>query len=204
MQIDWSKIISVGAILMSIITIIITKKNLKKQLRLSKLEEILEITFFLKGYYASVFRAFTFMKRGVYESTEENETQSLLEAKKYKDNLIEIMTREIVIDKISRLKILSNAYLSNSIKGGNLKIRIHVISDLYYNMYMFVYSEGYAMKIESNAIIPHLHEMESFVNKIEQDIIKEMKLGYKSIDNNLKEKYFKEQFEKDLQMYSKF
>lgn len=197
MKIEFNLIFSSIAIALSIVTIGMTRTNLKKQLRLSKLEEILEILHFLNGYYYSLFKLFIDTQR-------RNEIlinggmlpEYLQELPKYKQGFIETVNTEKVITKVSRLKILSNAYLSNS---KNLKNKIHTIAEIYYNMYQYVLSNGELPLIKDDAIIPKRGQMERFIRSLEDSVIKEMNLGYKNIDVLSSEKYFKTQFKKDLE-----
>ncbi len=191
-------IFSTLAIIISIFTIFMTRQNLKKQLRLGKLEEILEILHYIDGYYHSLFRLFLDFEESI-QLLKENEKLPpyLIDLTKYRKGFLEVVDRESIINKLSRLKILSNAYLSNS---NDLKAKIYTISDIYYNMYMFVGMEGgYYVKKEEGAVIPKPGEMGRFIRKIEDEIIVEMNLGYKSLNKKEYENYFKSKFKKDLE-----
>ncbi len=201
MNIDASKTISflfsLFAIILSITTIFMTRKNLKKQLRLNKLEEILELVYFLNGYYHRLFMLFIDTEKlKNLTSKGEDIPEYLKELPNYRQGFIETIDKETVINKISRLNILSNAYLPNS---KNLKNRIHSISNIYYNMYIYVFTSGETPRKEVNAIIPKRGQAERFIKKIEEDLIKEMNLGYKSNDKKSQENYFNTQFLKDLE-----
>ncbi|CAA9194673.1 hypothetical protein FLA105534_00263 [Flavobacterium bizetiae] len=191
-------LISLIAITISIITIVMTRKNLKRQLRLAKLEEILEILQFIIGYYRILFSLFHGIEKNLNSLETSNEiTKEMRKTMKQQIHFIEINNREIVTSKIARLKILSNAYLTNS---NNLKIKLHTISDVFYNMYMYVHSNGGVMrKKEANVIIPNPKEMSMLIEKIEEEIIIEMNLGYKPIDYDVQVDYYKNQFKRDLE-----
>lgn len=192
--------ISIGALTLSITTIIITRRNLKKQLRLIKLEEILEILHYLSGYYHSQLNMFNRLETKLLLLKEKKESPIFtIEYKKYRDGFLEGIDREKITNKISRLKILSNAYLSNTTRN-NLKIRIHTLSDIYYKMYLFIYSEGTYVEKQDDAIIPNAEEMRHFIDNIENDVIMEMKLGYKAINEKKQEKYYQTQFKKDIKI----
>jgi hypothetical protein len=205
MDLDLSKIFSysfsVIAIVISISTIIITKRNLRKQLRLGKLEEMLEILHYLNGYYGSMFRVFAGIEKALESLMTSNEVSTeMTETFKYRKGFLEIIDKETITTKISRLVVLSNAYLDNSNTNNGLKVRIHTIADVYYHMYMFIFMDGDASVIIKNkdAIIPIPDEMHSFMDRIESEIIIEMNLGYKSIEPQVASNYFKTQFESDL------
>lgn len=201
MEFNLTYLFSLTAIIVSITTIFITRLNLKKQLRLSKLEEILEILHFLGGYYSSLLRVFIGIEKSIESLQNSSEiTDEMKETIKYRKGLVDTINKEVITNKISRLRVLSNAYLKNS-TSKNLKARIHTIGDVFYHMYMFVYLDGDGSIITKNkdAIIPHPHNMNKFIKELENDIIIEMKLGYSSISEETQEKYFKNQFRKDLE-----
>jgi hypothetical protein len=201
MNFDFNKTISFTfsliAILLSIVTIIMTKRNVKKQLRVNKLEEILEILHFIYGYYSGLFLLFIDTKEYLnIKLNGEKIPDYLKELPEKRKRFTENVNKEIIINKMSRLSVLSNAYLPNS---KNLKNKINSVLKTYYFMYAYVYSTGETSKGEQNIIIPKRGEMERFLNKLESDIIKEMNLGYQSNDNNSQKKYFETQFLKDLE-----
>lgn len=202
MDFNITYLFSITAIIVSITTIYITRRNLKKQLRLGKLEEILEILNYLNGYYNSVFKVFIGIEQSLEALKNSGDvTDELKDSIKYREELINNISREIIVSKISRLKVLSNAYLKNSSQVNGLKVRIHTISDLYYNMYIYCYTNGNPsiMKKNDDVIIPKPNEMRNYIKKIENDIIVEMNLGYKSIAEDAIDKYFLTQFKKDIQ-----
>ena len=133
-------LISIAALCVSIIVIILTKRNLKKQLRLSKLEEMLESVHYLNGYYHSLFNAFMGIKNTLNSLQEsDNINDEIKDSIKYRAGLIDVIDKESITQRISRLNVLSNAYLNNA---SNLKIRIHILSQLFYDMYMFICLQG--------------------------------------------------------------
>lgn len=202
--IDWKILItllfSIAALCVSMRTIYLTKKNLKKQIRVNKLEEILEVLHFLKGYYTTLYTIFNRFEEVKTEITKEKyDIEKIEETFKYRSAFIEVVKNETVQFKISRLKILSNAYLPNSQKNDGLKVRIHTIADIYYNMYVYIFTSGdIHIKKKSDAIIPIPPNFEKFITKIIDEIIIEMNLNYKSIDSDSVEIYFQKQFKKDL------
>jgi hypothetical protein len=206
MVIDFNKslsyLFSFFAISVSIVTIIITRRNLRKQLRLSKLEEILEILYFLKGYYPSLFRVFVNIENSIKElsSNEKNLSDTLKESIKYREAFIKVINIEVITNKISRLTVLSDAYLPNTKYIDSLKNRIHTVGDVYYNMYMFVHMTGdpSMIKKEDSAVIPRPDSMRKFIAELENNVIVEMNLGYKKLDEKSKNRYFETKFKSDL------
>ena len=69
-------------------------------------------------------------------------------------------------------------------------------------MYMFICMDGDSSVIVKNkdAIIPIPNEMQIFMDKIQSDIIIEMRLGYKSIESQVVSNYFKTQFQNDFKI----
>lgn len=203
--IDWKILItllfSIAALCVSMRTIYLTKKNLKKQIRVNKLEEILEVLHFLKGYYITLYKIFNRLDQAKTESLQDKyNIEKIEETSKFRNAYIDVVKNEAIQLKISRLKILSNAYLPNSKKNDGVKVKIHTIADLYYNMYVYVFTSGEIhIKKKSDAIIPIPVNFEKFTTKIINEIIIEMNLNYKSIESDSVEKYFQTQFKKDLE-----
>jgi len=203
MEFNLTYLFSITAIIVSIATIFITRKNLKKQLRLSKLEEILEILHFLNGYYSSLLKVFIGIEKSIESLQNSNDiTKEIKETIKYRKGLIDTISKETITNKILRLRVLSNAYIKNSSKEGGLKVRIHTVADLFYHMYMFTFLDGDSdlIRKNKNAIIPPPDKMSKYIRKIENDLIVEMNLGYRSLKENEQEEYFKNQFKKDIEM----
>jgi len=195
MEIDYSKLLSLLAIVISVLTVIMTKENLKKQLRLSKLEEILEILNYFYGYYDLLYNLYNktdeLTKKEIIHSSFEIE-----ELAKRRDTIVSIIGKENMINKVSRLRILSNAYLNNS---NNLKSKIIAVGNIYYKIYIYSHSKGQLLKSKEGQFIPTPNEMHKLLSKIESDVIKEMNLGYKSIDKNSHDNYLKTKFKKDFE-----
>lgn len=194
MEIDLTRTLSIIAIIISIIAIIISKRNLKKQLRLSKLEEILEDLQFIQGYYTPLFWLFHDTTEVIDGKSKSNDLHSEI-VEKRRIAFAKIVDRETVITKIARLKILANSYLNN---GKDLKSKILIMSDIYYSMYVFINTKGEKPQREKITIIPKPAEMERFINQIDHDVILEMNLGYKGLDKKTYDIYLKNQFKKDL------
>jgi len=188
-----STLLSIVAICISLATIFVTRTNLKRQLRLGKLEEILEIIHFMKGYYPDLHRVFIGIERSIQELTKSNIiSDNLKEAIKYQKGFIETITKE---------DLTSNAYLPNHKRIDNLKNRIHTAGIVYYHMYVFICLDGdpSIIKKTKDAIIPNPKDFLGFLTDLEKDIIKEMKLGYERMDEKSQAEYFATKFKKDLE-----
>jgi hypothetical protein len=202
MEFDWNNtttfLFSALALGVSIYSIILTRRNLKKELRLAKLEEILEIIHFLNGYYNQIFKLFIDTEKRI-ELLNNNQSlpQYLLELEKYKQEFEKVVSKDIITNKVLRLRILSDAYLPNHTKKNKLKVQIQVIGDIYYTMYIFIFTNGRAIR-EKYDLIPRPAEMSSMATKLIMEIIHDMKLGYTSIDDLMYKDYLKNHFEQDL------
>lgn len=195
---DTNIIISIFAFLASIYAIYSTKVDVKKQLRLSKLEEVLEIIAFMQAYYNSLFRLFHMM-REINETLKKSEemTPEIEHTIKLRNGFIEAVTSEIIMNKTSRLVTLANAYLPNS---NNLKLKTYTLSTLYFNMYSYIKGkDGFYIGRLELSIIPRPKEMEKFIQKIESLIIDEMNLGYKNVTGKERREYFEKRFRNDLE-----
>jgi len=176
------------ALIVSVITIYIGKKNNRRQLRIGKLEEILESILFLSNYYSQLWILAKYLKK-IEVKAEENLSTKDLE-KQFKERLeefLKFLERDKVQQITSRISVLANAYLPN----GKLKNRIMTFNHLsgalfggiihrdYKNIIDYYYPHG----------IPRPKKMGELLILIEKDLIKQMKLGYSSLNNKEFEKY---------------
>ncbi len=193
---DTNIIISTIALFASIYAIYSTRIDVKKQLRLSKLEEVLEIITFMQGYYLSLFWLFHDVKE-LDEAVKKGEkmTSKMEHTIKAQSEFREIVTTEMIIEKTTRLVTLSNAYLPNI---NNLKLKVYTLSTLYYNMYHYIAKVDSSEKQELS-IIPKPGEMEKFILRVEQLIIAEMNLGYKNVTKKQRREYFEKHFKNDIE-----
>lgn len=200
MEIDFYKIIPIVfssiAITISIATIYFTRQNLKKQLRLGKLEEILEILLFLDAYYRGLFMLYKDTEDKVEHFEHGKEIPKYLEElSRNKESYTKIFNYETLINKVSRLNVLSKAYLPNQ---KNLKSKALTIADIYFAMYSYVKFDGKLSTKTAYTVIPKPTEMKVLISELQDQVIFEMNLGYKNIDGNEHYKYYKNQFQKDL------
>ncbi len=200
MEIDFYKIIPIVfssiAIATSIATIYFTRQNLKKQLRLGKLEEILEILLFLDAYYKGLFLLFIDTEDKVKILENKKALPEYLEKlSSNKESYTAMISFETLIKQVSRLNVLSKAYLPNK---KNLKSKALTIADVYFAMYYNVKSDGNLGTKKAYTIIPKPIEMKLLIEELQNQIILEMNLGYKNIGGNEHYKYYKQQFQKDL------
>jgi len=188
--------ISICALVTSVFAIYYTRRDVNKQLRISKLEEILEILALIDGYYLSLFNLFH-DAREIRETLEKGQqiTSELEKKILFQNRFIEIVKEEMLMEKATRLRTLSDAYLPNS---NNLKIKINTISMIYYNMHLYILRKNLP-DIKELSMIPKPIEMRKFIQKIESLIIKEMRLGYETFTKEDHMEYFHNQFKKDIE-----
>jgi|SRR5690554_708403 len=182
-------IISIIAIVISVIAYIQNSRIEKRQLRIEKLEEMLEITHILMGNY-QYFEDTNFFKNIMLSEAKDN-----TEKEKYNrqvKSLIQISESIDLQNKLTRLFVLNNSYLPKK----ELKEKIGVFIAVYTSI-----AEN--TMINPNDIVnlpfndfPKRWDFLEFTREIQNELIEEMDLGYKdSIDNkNLYDKKFKERY----------
>lgn len=202
MEIDWNKVFtfsfSISAIVISIITIIMTRKNTKKQIRVGKLEEILEIISFLSSCYQILFILINDMEI-IVEKNEKGEKLEgdYLNHKNRVEDFFNIIGKDNLSHKISRLGVLANSYLPNK-SSKNVKLKILVLNNLYNIIFMIIAQNDLHMKnVNYKDGIPRPKRMRLFIKDIEKEIIKEMHLGYDSISDESFMDYRNNQFKID-------
>jgi hypothetical protein len=200
MEIDFYKIIPIAfssiAITISIATIYFTRQNLKKQLRLGKLEEILELLSFLDSYYRGLFLLFKDTEQRVeFLANQKELPKHLQQLPNNKENFAKMFDYETLIHKVSRLNVLAKAYLPSD---KNLKSKVLTIADVCFAMYTNVKFDGNLRTKSSYTIIPTPTEMKVLVAELGDQIVAEMKLGYKYDRGRDYYKYYKNHFRKDL------
>ena len=184
------------AIAISIATIYFTRQNLKRQLRLSKLEEILEILLFLDAYYRGLFILFKDTEQKVeFLENRKELPEYLKQLSSNRESFIEMFDMKTLTNRVSRLNVLSKAYLPNK---KNLKSKALTIADVYFAMYSYVKFDGNLSTKAAYTIIPNPIEMKVLISELQDQIIFEMKLGYKNIGGNEHYKYYKSQFQEDI------
>ncbi|MBC7847746.1 MAG: hypothetical protein H7Y10_14800 [Flavobacterium sp.] len=189
-------ILPVFAIILSIIALYLNKRNIKRQLRIGKLEEILENVLYLSNFYTQLLILSTDLKdinekKLNNENVEINEKQFREEIERFKN----VIDKNKIQQVVSRTSVLTNAYLPN----GSLKNRILTFNHLLSIMFGSVMSEAYYI-LEQNYKegIPRRKKIGEFIIKIENDLIKEMNLGFSSLKNESFKKYREDIFKKEM------
>lgn len=186
---------SIGAIFISALAIYFATKDNKKQIISNKVEEIYAITLSLFYHYQILF-----FLNGILENYHDENYDSIQRdgfLKSYKaelGRLKEQMNFDELYDKTSRLKVLANAYLENT-----LKLKVLAYNDLleklmasslkqqmlYKSMF---YPEGF----------PSQEKMYYFVLGLEKLYVEKLQLGGKDLSPDDLENYRENKFKKDL------
>ncbi len=191
-------LLPITALVISILTIYFTRKNIKKQIKVNKIEEILEILNSLSKYYMPMF----WLVNDAIEIREKlNKGEKLVGSELDHSNkskeFIDSIDKEVLERRISRLYILVNAYVSNK-ANSNLKLRILALSNLYGVMFQSISNnEFFFIDTNFKEGIPKRGKLSNFIIEIENDLIKEMDLGHRGISHKEFIKYRDNQFKID-------
>jgi hypothetical protein len=177
------------AIVISIFAYFQNSKIQRRQLRIEKLEEMLEITHILDGNYQYFEDTFFFKEQflnGKVENSDKEKYQHQVEA------LVKISEEIDLSKKLARLYVLNNSYLPRN----KLKEKTGVFITVYTCL-----AENTVLHPNKRINLPFSNfpkkwEFLDFTNEIQNEIIEEMNLGYKNNieDNNNFEKVFKERY----------
>lgn len=175
---------SLIAIGISIVAYIQNLKGQKRELRIEKLEEILEITHLLNGNYQYFEDTQFFKTHHLFDQADKDKKLKYLTQVK----VLQEISNEIDLRKtLSRLYVLNNSYLPKK----ELKAKIGVFIAVYTSIAESTLSQP-TMKTELPFNeFPKRWEFLEFTKEIQNELIEEMNLGYK---NNISEKneYVKE------------
>lgn len=195
-MIEYLKIIlPIIAIGISIVSLVISKKNFKRQIRIAKLEEMLECFYYVSTHYTH-FRTLL-LDLEYIQKLYNSKSDHTKEIADYKEKIKTIKEREIfekIISKSNRAGILSNSYLPN----GTLKFQISSTCRLI-NLMAESLKVGdlYPINSFSNKL-PSRSSFAKIIEKIEREIINEMDLGFESQKWEDLNNYCNNQFKKEL------
>jgi hypothetical protein len=182
-------IISIIAIVISVIAYLENSRIEKRQLRIEKLEEMLEITHVLIGNY-QYFEDTNFFKNDMFSGMKDS-----TEKEKYNLQIISLSQISESIDlqnKLTRLFVLNNSYLPKK----ELKEKIGIFIAVYTSIVENTISNPYKIVELPFNDFPKRWDFLDFTQEIQNELIEEMDLGYKdSIENkNTYEKEFKKRY----------
>ncbi len=194
--VDWLTLVIAGlAVVISLYTIYITNKNLKKEIRINKIEELLEILITLKLDYHSIFMVYQLMV--TYRKSEGSMILKVSdEHKKKLEKLEEKLSYEQLTKAITRFQILSNSYLPN----GDLKNDIYCIYDLFWKIVEDAYNRnGVPTSTAYPEGCPNPNVVNVICEDIERKLIEEMGLGYKGAKWDVLREHRNKKFKKVIQ-----
>ncbi len=182
-------IISIIAIVISIIAYLENSRIEKRQLRIEKLEEMLEITHILMGNY-QYFEDTNFFKNDIFSETKDN-----AEKEKYNQQIKGLSKISESIDlqnKLTRLFVLNNSYLPKKELKEKIGIFIAVYTSIAENT---LSNPNKIIELPFNDF-PKRWDFLDFTQEIQNELIGEMDLGYKdSIESkNTYENEFKKRY----------
>ncbi len=180
-------IISLIAIVISVIAFLQNYRIEKRQLRIEKLEEMLEITHILMGNY-QYFEDTNIFKNSVISGTKDSSEKYNRQIK----GLSQISESIDLQNKLTRLFVLNNSYLPKKELKEKIGIFIAVYTSIAENTLI---NPNKIVELPFNDF-PKRWDFLDFTQEIQNELIEEMGLGYKnSIDNkNTYEEKFKERY----------
>lgn len=183
------------AITVSIISLYISSRNTRRNIRVAKVEEMLEISFLIQVVYRPTF----ILVQDIVHFRDEIANgkvythlmdQIKINTQTHKDSY---ETRK-VFEKLTRLKVISNAYLSNT-GNDNLKMKIHLLIDLIFDMNQVIENQGDYIHDYIRKGLPKSKKASKLFESIDTALIKEMGLGYNNMNWNKYSEYRKTQRE---------
>jgi hypothetical protein len=120
-------ILPLFAIVISVVAVFISHKNVKKQIRVSKLEEMLEILNMLKGHYKTAALYADDLKRNERYLELGLTSGNWIALNKSLDYYLSNVKEEVIQAKTARLYVLANSYLPK----GELKLKVISINQLW-------------------------------------------------------------------------
>lgn len=183
--------ISTIAIIISIISFYNTAARDRRQIRINKIEEMVEIVILIIGNYAS-FDDLFFLQQKIKYTEETSEKNVLLKKEKKHIAAVTLISNQIKLrEKLTRLNVLANSYLPNS----ELKNRVRFLVSLISSIYETTVNQNYELTKSIFKTYPRAWTLLPFVEKLQLELSAEMKLGYESTfftDNNNHEDFLKE------------
>ncbi|CAM3340307.1 hypothetical protein [Aequorivita lipolytica] len=183
---------SFAAIVISILSFFQNRNLNKRQLRIEKLEEMLEIIHILYGNYQYFANAYLFKQRVLNEDVKDDiKEKYIIQIKE----LLEITNEITLRNKLARLFVLNNSYLPKAL----LKDKIGVFITVYTSIAENTITQSDKLHYLSFKSFPQSWEFSDFTRELQNEIIEEMKLGYKNNieDKNNFEKMFKKRYNLD-------
>lgn len=191
-------ILSLAAVIISVISIKNDNTNLKKELRISKIEELIELIINIKYDYDSIYTLYLYSK-SIREATGVNTIKANEIYKKYLGHLEDSLPYLEATKTATRLQILANSYLPNN----KLKKDIYCVYDLFWKITADAYKRNsVGTQTAYPEGCPNYITFSKICDVIERDLIVEMGLGYEGAEwDDLKE-YRNNNFKKKLSKFA--
>lgn len=191
-------VLSFFSLLVSGSSFIFSKVNARRQIRIGKLEEILEGLLFIRENYSKL--------KSIYEIERKIKSPEVLrtgletmtwqiEKKSMISEFLKVNDSDKFKAKVTRLAVLSNSYLPNEKDG--IKYMILSILNLSENLLQSTVFDNYDIVLKSYKTFPEPLIFSYYIGRIEKILIKEMGLGYNSLEME-KLVAYKSRFKSDL------
>lgn len=190
-------ILPIIAILISIAAVFVSHKNVKKQIRVNKLEEMLEILNMLRGYYKTAYLYSNDLKNNEEYLDGKLTGRDWLIINQNIDDFLSNVKEETIQIKTARLYVLANSYLPKK----DLKLKVISVNQLYSDLfYTLFYKKLSRLKEKYDGDFPKPNKVLDILNEVEKEIVKEMNLGFDTITFKEYEVYFQSTFKKNLRV----
>ncbi|MFY0482103.1 hypothetical protein ACI6PS_05810 [Flavobacterium sp. PLA-1-15] len=187
--------IAILALAISVISYFNTSNRDKRQLRIGRIEEIIEIIHVLIGNYRYFDDTF-FLQEKIRKGIEiESKKIELINLEKRQVDLLQNISNEINLqEKLIRMTVIVNAYLPEN----KLRNKLRTLVTLYTSLAEATLNRKYDDTKVIFSVYPRPWIILPFIEEIQTELIKEMKLGY---DNNIYgENPFDEEFKKKMNL----
>ena len=181
-------VLPIAAVIISVLSLILTLRNNRRQIRIAKLEELLEINLFLLYHYEVLLDIFN-IQTEIRQPTQKRTGMEAMALQEEENQQIkaffEMVGQNTYILKLMRLEVLTRSYLPNT----KVKFQILSLADMYSHLSLASLYKQYDDTKTAFEKYPEVDVLFEYSEKIEIGIIKEMKLGYRSMKANEIEKY---------------
>ena len=182
-------ILSSSAIVVAALSYFQASNNHKRELRIEKLEQIIEILHTLNGNYQYFEDTYFYKTRYLFDDLDTTETEL------YTKQVIALIKTSEDIDlrnKLSKLYVLNNSYLPQDLLQDKISVFISVYTSIAEN----TISKPFDKLQLPFTKFPKRWELSDFTNEILKGLIKEMDLGYNE--------NFKYNFDYEVEFKSKY
>lgn len=173
-------ILPAGAIIISVISLVKTNRNTKRQIRVAKIENIIECLRMFMSNYSLLH--LIYQRQHLYKNSPPNSEKYQIEDLKA-DYLkaVEVFNKnsdvEILRENGPRLAMLANSYLPEK----ELKMKIMSLVGLMTSLIECTIFENYEETRKLFPKYPGILDFFKYIEQIEIELIQEMNLGYKGV-----------------------